>query len=185
MNDWWQDDPSERYWIVSTDHDGRAHPLIAWRQLDGVTKPPWHHSLIMHVKPGDRVFHYWSSASLEKRQSIVAYSTVAADPQESEYSERILGNDPNAMLRHPPGTPAFIAALCDWTCLEEALELQQIQKHAAALLVVRDQIRKQSRGSAYFPWAFNDHTQQLRPTQAYLMKLPDRARQLLGLPALP
>lgn len=148
MNTWWKDDPSESYWIVSTDHDGSGHGLIAWRLLDReqdrrwcegediqfdlsaalksleLAEPPWHQSLIMHVRSGDRVFHYWSDAAAHKRQSVVACSTVEAAPQEGEYSWNTLGKDPGARVRHPPGTPAFSAPLRDRTWLEPAITLQ-------------------------------------------------------------
>lgn len=184
MNAWWRDYPNERYWMVSTDHDGRGHGLIAWRMLDGSSRAPWHHSLIMLLKPGDRVFHYWSSTSSKQPQSIVAYSTVAADPQEGEYSWDILGKDRDAGLRHPPGTPAFVAALEGWTWLEPAVSLRQVRNHETELRILRDQIRKCSQGAPYFPWSFHANPPRLQPAQAYLMKLPDRARELLGLPGL-
>lgn len=56
---WWSDLPGERYWCEITDRVSVGDDLLC-PQLDEGGKPYWSYSLILLIRPGDLIFHYYT-----------------------------------------------------------------------------------------------------------------------------
>lgn len=56
MNTWWDNDPTQRYWMQITDRDDLDGPLLS-PKLPRLT---WGYDLVSQVQPGDRVLHWWT-----------------------------------------------------------------------------------------------------------------------------
>jgi len=57
INEWWIDNPEERYWMEITDRENLGANLIAPTLAKG-DKENFSYTLVSHVKPGDVVFHW-------------------------------------------------------------------------------------------------------------------------------
>lgn len=68
INNWWAGDSLESYWMEVTDRDDLGGELWAPR-TNAIGGESWSYSLVSHVQPGDRIFH-WSKAE----RAIVGWS---------------------------------------------------------------------------------------------------------------
>lgn len=71
INNWWQSDQRESYWMEITDRDDLGTSLWA-PQRDGSGGESWSYTLLTYVEPGDRVFHWHKSSAGEP--AIVGWS---------------------------------------------------------------------------------------------------------------
>jgi hypothetical protein len=171
INEWWSDIPEERYWMEITDRESLGANLIA-PTLGDDDRAVWHYSLVSHVQPGDVVFHWWSRTG--RTASIVGFSTVSGD----SFPSRI------KWATHTPNNggqrtrPAFEAPLTGFIQLENEITLDDLRGEEQALREIHDELKLVVGGSIYFPWAFSD-LRPLRPTQAYLVKMPASVVALL------
>jgi len=171
INEWWIDNPEERYWMEITDRENLGANLIA-PTLGENDREIWHYSLVSHVRPGDVVFHWWSRS--DRTASIVGYSTVSGD----WFPSRIKWET------HTPNTsgarigPAFEAPLTDFTELEAEITLEDLRAQEGKLGKIHDALKLAVGGAVYFPWAFSEK-RPLRTTQGYLVKMPASVVALL------
>lgn len=171
INEWWIDNPEERYWMEITDRENLGANLLA-PTLGDNDREIWHYSLVSHVQPGDVVFHWWSRSG--RTASIVGYSTISGDwfPSRIKW-ETHAGNN-----RRPRTGAAFEAPLTGFTELENEITLEDLRGQEQALKKIHDDLERAVRGSIYFPWAFSDK-RPLRTTQGYLVKMPTSVVALL------
>ena len=152
---WWLDNPSERFWIESTDRKDIGQNLLAPISTNG------YHKLVSMVEDGDLILHYFQPA-----RAIVAFSLASGNPFES-------------ILRWPdrelsPEGPAYQVNLSHYTELEEPISLKQIQSKEAEIREIKSLLDAElNKGqSAYFPYQV-PATAKIQPAQgAYLTKLP-------------
>jgi hypothetical protein len=81
LNEWWQDDPAECYWMEITDRDDLGANVQAL-QRDGSGRENWSYALVTALRPGDIVLHWHKT----QRQvpGIVGYSRAVDGPFEDE-----------------------------------------------------------------------------------------------------
>jgi hypothetical protein len=171
INEWWIDNPKERYWMEITDRENLGANLIAPTLAKG-GKENFSYTLVSHVQPGDVVFHWWSRAG--RKASIVGYSTVSGDWFDSEITWEARG-------LHSAGertTSAYEVPLTDFTELETEITLEDLRGQEPKLRKIHDALKLSVGGSLYFPWAFSDK-RELRTTQGYLVKMPASVVALL------
>ena len=152
---WWLDDPSERFWIESTDRKDIGQNLLAPISTNG------YHKLVSMVEDGDLILHYF-----QPTKAIVAFSIASGNPFEStlRWPDRELS----------PDGPAYQVNLSHYTELEEPISLKQIQSHEPEIRAIKSALdTKLSKGqSAYFPYQIPARAK-IQPAQgAYLTKLP-------------
>lgn len=164
INEWWIDNPEERYWMEITDRENLGANLIA-PTLGKGDKETFSYALVSHVQPGDVVFHWWKRAG--RTASIVGYSTVSGDSFDSEITWEAHGPH-SAGVRT---TPAYEAPLTDFTELDTEITLEDLRTQEAKLRRIHDALKLAVGGAIYFPWAFSDK-RPLRTTQGYLVKMP-------------
>jgi hypothetical protein len=171
INEWWIDNPEERYWMEITDRENLGANLIAPTLAKG-DKESFSYTLVSHVQPGDVVFHWWSRAG--RVASIVGYSTVSGDSFDSEITWEARGPHSAGMRT----TPAYEAPLTDFTELESEITLEDLRAQEARLRMIYEALKLAVDGAVYFPWAFSDK-RPLRTTQGYLVKMPASVVALL------
>jgi len=165
INRWWDADPSEVYWLETTERDDIGVDLHT-PQFDDRGVEHHSYSQILEIQPGDIVFHYdknesaimgWSRASGEVFDTQIFWGSHAA-------STRQRGR--GAYLR-----PGWSLALDGPHFLSDALSLEMIRARVSQIHAVRSRIKQSTGGSVYFPFELSD-LRPPRPTQFYLTKFP-------------
>jgi hypothetical protein len=165
INDWWSDDPQQRFWLEITDRPDIGIDLhCPQRDATGNRTPGY--SLIWCVQVDDIVFHYDKN-----EHAITGWSRVAGQVTEA----------PTVWLSHHAATrrrllqgraqPGWWLDLDGPFPLDPPLTLTQIRANASQLRAVLDALRSEHAGSLYFPFSFYGGTEP-RPQQPYLNKLP-------------
>jgi hypothetical protein len=165
INDWWADDPRQRFWLEITDRPDIGIDLhCPQRDATGNRTPEY--SLIWCVRVDDIVFHY------EKDEhAITGWSQAAGQVTEA----------PTVWLSHRGATrrrllqeraqPGWWLDLDGPFPLDPPLTLAHIRANAPQLRAVLDALRSEHPGSLYFPFSFYRGAEP-RPQQPYLNKLP-------------
>lgn len=173
INQWWADDPTERYWLEVTDRDVLGSNIIAPKFAASGKETPTY-ALVGLVKPGDVVFHWWKRPGEEP--AIVGSSRVVGDPFDSELLWQAHGS--YGRSDKPTDRDAWEAPLSGYEDLESPVTLADLRDEEAALRSIRDQLAAGSTGGIYFPFAFSNK-RPLRTGQGYLFKLPAAVVELL------
>jgi hypothetical protein len=71
INEWWNGEPEERYWLEITDRSDLGGDLYA-PQRDQAGHESWSYELVTYVRDADIVLHWWKQAGQES--AIVGYS---------------------------------------------------------------------------------------------------------------
>ena len=165
INDWWADDPRQRFWLEITDRPDIGIDLhCPQRDATGNRTPGY--SLIWCVRVDDVVFHY------EKGEhAITAWSRAAGQVTEA----------PTVWLSHRGATrrrllqeraqPGWWLDLDGPFPLDPPLTLAHIREGAPQLRAVLEALRSRHPKSLYFPFSFYRGIEP-RPQQPYLNKLP-------------
>ena len=172
INEWWADNPDERFWMEITDRTNLGANLLAPTTAKG-GKETFSYTLVDHVKEGDVVYHWWSR---NDPAAIVATSTVSGPP----FRSRIRWAAHGTYSAGERTTAAFEAPLDDFVELESAITLTDLRSIERRLRQIRDDLQADVNGPIYFPWAFSDK-RPMRTTQGYLVKLPAAVVYELGL----
>jgi hypothetical protein len=125
INEWWADDPAQKYWMEITDRDDVGGALLAPQVADD-GKPEWGYELVRFVRPGDVVLHWFAS---HRQRALIAYSRVAGPPGTTTMVHRSRGTSGQAHPSPLTEEPAWTAPLADLTYLPSPLTRQQL--HAA------------------------------------------------------
>ena len=165
INNWWADDPRQRFWLEITDRRDIGVDLHCPQRDAAGNRTPGY-SLIWYVKVDDIVFHYDKN-----EHSITGWSRVAGHVTEA----------PTVWLSHRGATrrrllqeraqPGWWLDLDGPFPLNPPLTLAQIRASAPQLRAVLEALRSEHAGSLYFPFSFYGGGE-ARPQQPYLNKLP-------------
>lgn len=167
INNWWEGDPTERYWMEITDRSDLGVDLRA-PKLDGSGKEFWSYTLTTFVRPGDRVFH-WHKNSLNE-PAIVGWSTASGPVETFDMTWQARGTRGRARGVAATG-PAWRVPLLDFTELDPPVLRSALQARYDELLAILDDVAQQAAGTPYLPLQ-NYGGRELRAAQAYLAKFP-------------
>ena len=165
INRWWEGNPSEIYWLETTDRDDVGVDLHT-PQLDDRGREHHSYSQILEIRAGDVVFHY------DKNQSaITSWSRASGEV----FDRQIMWGSHGAITRRR-GRGAYLrqgwaAELDGPHALADPVSLETLRAQEAQVLAVRSRVEEGANGSVYFPFALSD-LRPLRPTQFYLTKFP-------------
>jgi hypothetical protein len=165
VNNWWADDPRQRFWLEITDRPDIGIDLhCPQRDATGNRTPGY--SLIWCVRIDDIVFHYEKDV-----HAITGWSRAAGQVTEA----------PTVWLSHRGATrrrlhqervqPGWWLDLDGPFPLDPPLTLAHIRASAPQLRAVLEELRSHHPGSLYFPFSFYRGIEP-RPQQPYLNKLP-------------
>jgi hypothetical protein len=165
INDWWTDDPRQRFWLEITDRPDIGIDLhCPQRDATGNRTPGY--SLIWCVRVDDIVFHY------EKDEhAITAWSRAAGQVTEAATVWLSHRGATRRRLHQERAQPGWWLDLDGPFPLDPPLTLAQIRASAPQLRAVLEALRSHHVGSLYFPFSFYRGTEP-RPQQPYLNKLP-------------
>jgi len=181
INEWWLDDPAQKYWMEITGRDDIGNDLLA-PQVSDAGRPEWGYELVRFVKPGDVVLH-WSTG--QGRRGLVAYSSVAGPPGTTTMVWQSRGTTGRTHTGPPTEEPAWTTPLADLKYLPSSITREQLQMHRTAVLDLQARL-KEAYGGARLYLPFYDYGgRELRATQAYLVKFPAQLLTLLGLVTVP
>jgi hypothetical protein len=164
LNTWWDDDPTQRYWMQITDRDDLAGPLLS-PKLPRLT---WGYDLVSQVQPGDRVLHWWTGAAAP---GLVGWSEV------EEYATVI--PEYTWMPRHGEErtTLGWRAVLGQLHAFASPVTSVQLLPILDQIVAVDQALGAQHKGTIYFPitrYGANRpaNRQEVRAAQAYFVKFP-------------
>ena len=152
INEWWNGDPEERYWLEITDRSDLGGDLYA-PQRDQAGHETWSYDLVTHVNDGDFVLHWWKQPGQES--SMVGYSHAAGSVLSDTITWQAHGTSGRASGSSVTG-PAWRFPLTDYTDLQAPVELHRLRELEPILKTVRDVLAEQVDGPLYFPFAFSD-----------------------------
>lgn len=179
INDWWADDPTERFWLEITDRDQLGENLHAPQRNDSGGEY-WSYELVRHVAPGDTVFHWWKIA--EGGPTLVGYSRAVGEPVVSRIEWQAHGSVGRAK-GYPTVRPSWLMQLADYQDLAQPLTLEDLRASEPTIRRVQAALRTAHPGKLYFPFALSDR-RPIRTAQGYLTKFPaGLVRELPGLAA--
>jgi hypothetical protein len=161
---WWSGRPGERYWMEITDRKDLGSDLHA-PQRGKSGRPHWSSLLATAVQEGDIVLHWWKRSG--KGSAIVGWSTAVGTIEEimvEPYagSGRVGGSSPS---------PGWRIRLANFTRLQSPITLSDLRGIEPTLRAVKGALAASVSGRLYFPFVFSDR-RPMRPTQAYLAKMP-------------
>lgn len=162
---WWEDDPTEVYWLEVTDRDDLGVDLRA-PETDESGNPNWRYLLFKQARPGDVVLHYY-----KPRDAIIAASVVAGP----WFARPIIWGARGTFAREkgvkPHERPGFVVPLADYKQLRVPLALSTLRDQKEDLLALVAALTARHAGaSLYFPFELGSRP--VRPLQGYAFKLP-------------
>ena len=165
INDWWPDDPQQRFWLEITDRPDIGIDLhCPQRDATGNRTPGY--SLIWFVQVNDIVFHYDKNA-----HAITGWSRAAGPVTEAPTVWLSHRGSTRRRLHQERAQPGWWLDLDGPFLLAPPLTLAQIRASAPQLRTVLEALHSEHPGSLYFPFSFYGGTEP-RPQQPYLNKLP-------------
>ncbi|QEO15816.1 DUF3883 domain-containing protein [Agromyces intestinalis] len=169
INNWWESDPAERYWMeVRTEPIGFGEYLLA-PQFDGGGNPKWTYTLVSHVQPGDRIFH-WDKRG-RNAPAIVGWSE-AVGPLEvvEKWSWQARGTR-GRERGVPTEGPAWRMPLANYTPLDSPVTRDIINARHAEVVAVLNEVAGGITGRPYAPF-YEYNSTDIRAAQGYLTKFP-------------
>jgi hypothetical protein len=172
---WWINDPTERYWLESTDRKDLGTDLRA-PEFDDTGKVNWRYTLFKDAAPGDIVFHFHKPA-----KAIVATSTVAGPSQSREIVWGARGTSARTKGTRPHERPGYVIPLADYALLASPLSEAKLRSKKVDLRALIAKLSATHKGTAlYFPFELAERP--LRLLQGYSFKQPRDF--VLGFPEL-
>jgi len=165
LNCWWEALPQESYWLEVTDRSDLGVDLNApQRRDDG--EEYYGYSLIREIKPGDIVFHYHKDS-----KAIVAASLAAGEI----WADNVVWGAHGTVARlagvQPYIRPGWRLGLDAFQKLNAPLSLTELRSKQGMIQEVRERLQETHTSHLYFPFE-SLARRDLRPTQAYITKLP-------------
>ena len=166
LNTWWNDDPTQRYWMQITDRDDLEDPLLS-PKLPRLT---WGYDLVSQVQPGDRVLHWRADARM---RGLVGWSEV------EEHATVI----PEFRWRPHQGggeertTPGWSAVLGPFHAFASPVTADKLLPILEQIVAVDRALSARHKGPIYFPITRYGagrpgDRQEVRAVQAYFAKFP-------------
>jgi hypothetical protein len=172
INRWWDGDPTEMFWLETTDRAVLGVDLAAPQTDDAGREHPAY-ALISEVCGGDVVFHYHT-----ERRAIVAWSRATG----SLWQEDIVWASHGTVAREagvqPYQRPGWRHGLQGPFWLEPAVTLDELRAVEPDVRAAHDLVQELADGALYFPFALSEK-RPLRPTQFYLTKFPSTLLEAL------
>lgn len=175
VNDWWSDDPAERFWLVNErddeqdDYEEGDEGWIVHTEQNADGSPSIFASLIELVNVGDILFHYWP-----QRKAIVGWSEIVSDARPASLPRDDTDHDGD-----DPWIDAVTIDCCWMQWFRAPISLASLRGVESDIRALRDALVSKYGDSIYFPWQFYGKQQRLRPAQMYLTKLPADAVSIL------
>lgn len=175
FNRWWETDPEEIYWLEITDRKDLGDDLNA-PQLRDDGQEYYGYSLIREVRDRDVVFHYHKDL-----KAIVAWSLATG----IVWADKVFWGAHGTVARnagvHPYVRDGWRLGLRGIQPIEPSVSLDELRAHQENIQAIRVKLQQTYQKPVYFPFEPPDR-RDLRPTQAYITKLP--AEVLTLIPAL-
>ncbi|TCC10899.1 DUF3883 domain-containing protein [Kribbella soli] len=167
INNWWADDPSQRYWMEITTRAAPGYDLLA-PKLDGGGLPQWSYTLVSHVQPGDRVLHY--KTNLAGGGAVIGWSEAVTPPSTGTITWQARGTRGRARATAITG-PSWFVALGGFNELDAWVRGRDLAAIDHQLFAVRDRLEQSYGRPVYFPF-FRYRPGEIRAQQGYLVKFP-------------
>jgi hypothetical protein len=172
---WWEDQPEELYWLEVTDRNDLGIDLNAPQQRDD-GQEYYGYSLIREIRNGDIVFHYHRD-----RRAIVAVSRAAG----KAWADKVVWAAHGTVARdagvRPYERSGWRLGLDAFQVLDIAVRLDDLRSCQTEIQAIRHRLEESHHAALYFPFE-SIEKRDLRPTQAYITKLPAEIVELF--PAL-
>lgn len=165
VNNWWADDPGQRFWLEITDRNDIGVDLHCPQRDAAGNRTPGY-SMIWYIEVDDIVFHYD-----KKEHAITSWSRAAGHVTESPTIWLSHRSATRRRLQQERAQPGWWLDLDGPFPLDPPLTLAQIRASAPDLHALLDALQSEHSGSLYFPFSFYGGTEP-RPQQHYLNKLP-------------
>jgi hypothetical protein len=167
VNEWWRNDPSERFWMEITCRDDLGGDLLD-PQKKRDNRDYWSYDLVTYAMPGDVILH-WSA---QPELAVVGYSVVKA----SAVEDLMNWESPATTLKDRIAAgerAAWRLPLAAYRQLAEPVTLEEVRQHEEALRRVQEGLVGRTAGAIYFPFELSNKRPP-RPAQGYLVKSPRR-----------
>lgn len=165
FNRWWNGLPEERYWLEVTDRPDLGADLRAPQVREGGSEY-YGYSLLTEVRPGDVVFHYHKNEC-----AIVAVSEATGAARAARIVWGAHGATARGLGIAPYERAGWRVGLCNLHALEPPLTLEEIRHRGDEVRLGRTKLEATAGVHLYSPFE-TSFKRPLRPTQAYLSKLP-------------
>lgn len=172
FNRWWNDDIAEIYWLEVTDRKNLGEDLNAPQRKDN-GEEYYGYSLINEINNGDIIFHYHKDS-----RAIVATSKASGNVWEDKVLWGAHGTTARGEGVRPYIRPGWRLGLVDFKYIDQQIELKKLRSLQKDIQKIRDYLSARYKNSLYFPFELSNK-RELRPTQAYLTKLPKEIVQLI------
>jgi len=164
-NLWWETESRQHFWVEITNRANLGADLLSPKLSRGGKPTPGYESMI-HVNPGDVIFHYWQQSGQEP--ALVSYSIAVGRAETSRITWRPRGKKAARLKRET--TSAWRVPLGGMTDLVNPVPLDAIRRKSKKLSEISKRLKRQHGKSIYFPFAW--YNGKLRAHQAYLTKFP-------------
>ncbi len=167
---WWDGDPAETYWMEITDRDDLGSELWA-PKADATGAEGWSYSLVSHVQPGDRVFHWHKNEAGEP--ALVGWSE-ATGPLASDVRPWLARGTAGRTRGVPTTGPVWVMPLNRFHRLRTPISRTELNgpSYASVLAALHQTQEEIGQGRpAYAPFQHYGG-RELRAQQGYLTKFP-------------
>jgi len=161
IHPWWVGRAGEGYWLEVTDREFFGNQLIT-RRHDPRCMTAWSHRLVLHVEPGDVIFHYY-----ERERAIVGWSTAHGRTAPGRFRDGVR----NALAWRRNEAPIWTVSLSGMTLLPCALTIDDVAERQSALVDDLMALEEQVGDPLYYPFEIG-RPNETRPLPGYLFKLP-------------
>lgn len=167
INNWWEGDPSERYWMEITDRADLGDDLRA-PKTNATGGESWSYTLTSYVQPGDIVFHW--HRTLVGEPALVGWSEAVGPLESFTMSWQAKGSAGRA--RGIPTTgDAWRVPLRNFTRLDRPVTRTVVNERRSEVLDALVETAASVGTPIYAP--FQDYGgRELRAQQGYLVKFP-------------
>lgn len=168
LNQWWLDDPAERYWMEITNRPDFGANVRAL-QRDGSGRENWSYALVTALRPGDVVLHWHKT--LNATPGLVGYSTAVEGPFDDVLVWNARGSYGRRRADNDQPQPAWRFDLASYTALPSPIDQEAFRRVETRLHETYQDLRNRHVGPLYFPFSFFT-SRPLRVMQAYMVKVP-------------
>lgn len=173
MSAWWEGDPSERYWMETTDRPDVGGDLRAPR-TGGYGQSVGHYDLVQYVRPGDIVFHWHTAAP--GGSAIVGWSEAIGPLGVEQYQWSAHAGSLAGQSSAP--APNWVMPLGGINLLDRPMAAADLLPRRDELFEIRTGLEERWGRPVYFP--FIPYGQTIRAFQGYMTKMPRAVVELIS-----
>lgn len=168
INNWWDSDPDEAYWMEIRQEPVGLGDYLRAPQAGGDGNPSWSYELTSYVQPGDRVFHWHKTPSGEP--GILGWSEAVGPLETITWSWQARGT--RGRERGVPTVgPTWNMPLTGYTEFARPITRSALNARRAEVLGVIYGVIRDYGKPIYAPFQ-NYGGRELRAQQGYLTKFP-------------